>query len=387
MEVKYTIAESDTMKILNSEDYNYTFNKVNGNFARWGKLPELDPETCPFGPEIADIEISTICSGGNNGPCTFCYKNNSPVGAYMDLETFKIVFDKLPKSLTQIAFGIGDIDANPDMWEIFRHCRKNGIIPNVTINGSWMTPDYYDQLVSLCGAVAVSRYDKDICYNAVEELTSRGMKQVNIHSLLAAESYDDCLKLIDDAREDERLKDLNAIVFLALKPKGRAVAGITPFKDIQKYSYLVHHAMTNGVRIGFDSCSAPTFLKAVENHPDYEYFMTMVDPCESMLFSIYINVKGLVYPCSFLEPNRGLREDIYETADFHDAINMLGVKDFLAEVWYHPEVKRWRQNLLDTAKREDALVPDCRQCPKYNIYPEQEEKEWAQNENKIWVCK
>ena len=78
--------------------YNYFFNKKNGYFMRWGKQKEDNPDFAPF-PEIADMEISTICHGIPNEkgiltPCPFCYKGNTSIGKNMTLEEFKVVFDK-----------------------------------------------------------------------------------------------------------------------------------------------------------------------------------------------------------------------------------------------------------------------------------------------------
>jgi len=130
---------------------------------------------------------------------------------------------KIP-TLTQIAFGIGDIGSNPDFFKIMEYCRNNGytyVIPNVTINGHKLTDEYADKLAEICGAVSVSMYDpKDICYDAVKKLTDRGMKQINIHRLVAEETFNSCLEVMLDSLEDERLKALNAIVFLSLKPIG-----------------------------------------------------------------------------------------------------------------------------------------------------------------------
>ena len=93
-----------TKKIFRSEHYNYNFDKETGFFARWGKTLEDDPEFCPYGPEILDIEVSTVCHQG----CSFCYKSNTSKGLNMSLETFKKIFNLMPRTLTQIAFGIGD---------------------------------------------------------------------------------------------------------------------------------------------------------------------------------------------------------------------------------------------------------------------------------------
>ena len=96
------------IKSFRSPGYNFAFDTRNGKFLRWGESPEDDPQFSPFGPEIADIEISTICSQG----CKWCYKSNTRTGKNMSLETFKQVFEVLPKeTLTQIAFGVGDLQS------------------------------------------------------------------------------------------------------------------------------------------------------------------------------------------------------------------------------------------------------------------------------------
>jgi MoaA/NifB/PqqE/SkfB family radical SAM enzyme len=350
--------EIDTYKEFLSKNYNYVFNKKTGFHARWGKTKDDNPDYSPFGPEIADIEISTVCSGIDNKPCRFCYKSNTNTGQDMSFETFRQVFHNLPHTLTQIAFGIGNIDANPDLWRIFEYCRNNDhneVIPNVTINGARLTPEILDKLASTCGAVAVSRYNPpDHCYNAIKELTDRGMKQVNIHMLLSSETYEDCWQVIRDAKEDPRLEGLNAIVFLALKPKGRG-RSMTPLRDTEKYKKLIEFALENEVNFGFDSCSAPLFLTAVKDSPNYDRYLELAEPCESYLFSIYIDVNGITYPCSFMEDEVG-------------GIDMTQPNMALKDYWLSKSTKNWRKELLDTAKSDTCLVKGCRQCPRYDIY-------------------
>src|SRR3990167_8201583 len=87
-----------------SEHYNWNFNMKTGFFARWGKTLRDDPEIAPS-PEILDCEISTKC----NGKCAFCYKSNTSNGDNMSFDMFKVIFDKIPQNLTQIAFGIGSL--------------------------------------------------------------------------------------------------------------------------------------------------------------------------------------------------------------------------------------------------------------------------------------
>jgi len=333
------IKENVDHKLLRSTYYNYNFNKETGFFARYGEKASDDPEWSPFGPEIADIEISTICNQG----CEFCYKSNTAVGKNMNLETFIKVFDKLPKCLTQIAFGIGTIDANPDMVKIFEYCREHDIVPNVTINGFYMNDGIRDDLARLCGAVAISLYDYNVCYNEIYNLGERGMKQLNIHAMLSEETYDRCMQVLKDAKTDNRLKKfLNAIVFLWLKPKGRGERLHQVSRE--KYEALVHYALVNSIKIGFDSCSASNFLKC----PGTEQFKEFVEPCESTLFSVYVNVLGVAYPCSF-------SEGVCKGVSVID-------NDFINGVWMSDAFISFR-NKVTGNKDENG----CRMCPLYEL--------------------
>lgn len=335
------VKETDTAKILASKNYKYMFNKRTGLFHRWGKTQADDGDLNLGLPEIADIEISTSCTE----LCNFCYKSNVTTGEYMSLETFKKIFDNLPPTVTQIAFGIGDIDSNPNMWDIFDYTREHGVIPNLTIRGSSISEEVSDLLVKKCGAVAVSVYIHDTTYETVEKLTSRGMKQVNIHCMIANETFDRSMMVIEDYHNDKRLKDLNAIVFLSLKPKGRGKMRYTRMTDNQ-FNALVTFALSRDVPIGFDSCTAERFLAETKNHPRHKEFKQYVEPCEAGVYSSYINVKGDYYPCSFLEGVGEWEEGI-------DAKE----SDFIKNVWNHPKTINARK-----------LTIDCRSCNKACAY-------------------
>lgn len=339
------VIDNADFKAVRSENYNYDFRKSDGFFKRWGRTEADDPQLAPAA-EIMDLEISTGC----HQMCSFCYKGNSPRGENMSFETFKTIFDKLcwPGTtipfITQVAFGITDIDANESMWQMFAYCRERGVIPNVTINGSRMTPEYFDLLVKYCGAVAVSHYDDDRCFNAVKELTDRGLKQVNIHQLLAVETLDQCHAVIESKANDPRLERLKAIVFLTLKPKGErnTYHNISSRSD---YVNLVKHAIERKVNFGFDSCFAPIFADIAKDlyaEPELSQVLQACEPCESSLFSIYCDVRGDFVPCSFCPDQAGI-----------EPISMLTAENFFKDVWQHPKTVEFRKKLLT----------GCRNCP------------------------
>lgn len=284
-----------------------------------------------------------------------CYKANTPQGRNMSLDTFKTIIDKLPNTLTQIAFGAdANLESNPDLWEMMKYARKKGFVPNITC--AQITEATADKLAKYCGAVAVSRYDDaDACYDSVYKLTSRGMKQVNIHLMISQETYDNAMRTLIDCKLDRRLRGLNAVVFLSLKRKGRGT-GHTPLTQ-EQFDSLVNTALKNDVRIGFDSCSSLKVLYAFSKKPEFRYIQNSVIPCESTLESSYINVDGEFFPCSFMEGAEG----------WEKGIDVVNCEDFVKDVWDNPRTEEFRNLLLTSSVSVEGCSSPCRVCPQYEI--------------------
>ena len=162
------IFDNRKYKVCKSSDYNFVFNKETGFFVRWGKNQKDDPQYGPS-PEILDLEISA--GGDCLGKCPFCYKCNGEDGDpthNMTFEEFKTIFDKLPPTLTQIAFGIMNITTNPDFFRMMEYAREHGVIPNYTCHGLDTTPKIAKKTVALCGAVAVSLVKKKKTFETIK---------------------------------------------------------------------------------------------------------------------------------------------------------------------------------------------------------------------------
>ncbi len=338
------LIENKKYKICKSKDYNYIFNKETGFFARWGKTFKNDPEIAPS-PEILDLEISA--GGQCKSGCKFCYKNNGGnKSTYnMTFEEFKIIFHKVHNNgfLTQIAFGILDIGTNPDFFKMMKYCREHGVVPNYTCHGLDMTPKYAKKTAELCGAVAVSLVNKEKTYNTIKTLTDLGMNQINIHYVLATESYDNTFNIIDDIVSDPRLEKFNAIVFLQYKHKNKK----SPYHsmlDIEKYRKLINYCEEKKVNYGFDSCSCNNYIESIQDKENKKELEIQVDPCESFLQSFYINHKGIGYPCSFVE---GIEK----------GIDILNCDNFVKDVWNNEISNKWRKKLLE----------NNRNCPVYDL--------------------
>ena len=348
--------ETETMKMIRSETYNYNFNKKTGFFARWGRTEDDDPPYAP-GPEIIDIEISKgRCLVG----CKFCYKANTSNAShsdYMTLEQFKTILDKIPKTLTQIAFGITDINSNPDFFPIMEYARSQGVAPNYTCNGWQVTPEVARRTAETCGAVAVSIYHKDNSYNAIKAFTDAGMTQVNIHFMLSEETYQKALDLVRDVATDPRLAKLRAIVFLAYKPKGTNAGEYHTVKSLEQYQQLIDLCEELDVGYGMDSCSAPMYIKAIQKKTNRIELSTYVESCESSLFSGYINVHGRFFHCSFTEGHKMWGE----------GLDVLNCEDFTKDVWNSPLVSKFRHLSVGSLKKNPHQ--DCGDCRSCLIFP------------------
>jgi len=345
----FVVEDNSAIKRVVSTSYNYTFNKDTGTFVRWGKTLADDPQFSPVGPEILDIEISV---DGCPNSCRFCYKSNTPKPATnMSFNTFKSIIDMMPKTLTQVAFGITGIQTNPDFIRMMEYCRKIGVIPNFTLTGIDLTDELAQQCADLVGAVAVSAYetDKNVCYDTVSKFIDLGITQTNIHLLVSEENKEFVQEVLDDRVNDPRLQKLNAIVFLGVKPKGRATSGYSPL-SVEGYRKLVRFCLENEFVFGFDSCSAPKFEIVIRDDPKLSpkqkvKLLQSVESCESDAFSGYINVYGEWWHCSFTENEKGFAP-----------VRVLDAKDFLKDIWNDPEVNSFRTRLLDSA------IDGCRQC-------------------------
>lgn len=331
-------------KLYRSEALNWSFNKYSGAMMVWGKTLADNPDMSPV-PLIADIEVTTICHQG----CSWCYKGNTPAGSNMTPELFKEIIDKMPPELTQVAIGADfSATANPNLIEMMMYCRAKDIVPNITVGDLVSSPEARDvgqQLARLCGAVAVSRYaDRNVCYDTVKYLTDLGLKQVNIHALLSQETLGRVLETLEDVKTDPRLKGLKAVVILMLKRKGRGEK-LTPVST-DDFNQLVLHSMRSNLSLGFDSCAAHRVMRAVRGTEFEKVVETCAEPCESTLFSIYIDTNGFAYPCSFTPETPGWEEGVH-----------VGSFTSIAELWKHPRFEKFRQKLLAGG----------RNCPLYEV--------------------
>lgn len=298
-----------------------------------------------------------------------CYKSNQPNGSYMSFDTFKVIFDKMnqPKTMTQIAFGVdAECKTNPDVWKIMDYCIENNVMPNVTVAD--IDQETAENIVKRCGACAVSCYErnKNCCYDSIKLLTDEAKRQgrdsfkVNMHLLVSHETEKFVFEVLDDRLNDDRLKNMGAIVLLSLKQKGRGKAFSK--MDDEVYRKVIFFLQDNHISYGSDSCGANRLIESLKSYYDgkengdvlYKRVLGCIEECEVFKFSCYVNVDGIFFPCSFMEGEDNWKDGIDLKNDKY--------KNFTTQVWNHPRVLEWRQQAM--------MCRDCNgkcKCPHYEI--------------------
>jgi MoaA/NifB/PqqE/SkfB family radical SAM enzyme len=113
-------------------------------------------------------------------------------------------------------------------------------------------------------------------------------------------------------------------------PKGRGV-GMKPMTQNDFFELADLTLSLKSVALGFDSCSTPKFELWAKDKGQEE-LLTYCDTCDSAMFSLYINVDGLAYPCSFAEGYPGIKPT-----------DVLAGNDFLCHVWESPAISDFRR--------------------------------------------
>jgi len=277
-----------------------------GTTYRWGRTIKEDSDASPW-PELADISISNKCSRG----CDFCYRCSTSDGNLMNIEQYRRVLDQLTSHSWgppfQVAIGGGEPTEHAQLTEILAETRKRGIIPNLTTNGENISTRQLQAIKEFCGAIAVSvtKIEPQKIRPLLYKLTKAGVR-TNLHFLLSKKSLPVAISILN-GDWDSVLQSSNAVIFLTHKAMGRASPDNNLcFDEDTKLFLSLTDKPSSKLRFGFDACFVPLLLKYTKIDARF------VDSCECGFFSVYIDDKMNVKPCSFSEGN----EFTFNLADY-----------------------------------------------------------------------
>lgn len=326
-------------------EYHFRADAQTGLTMRWGKTLHDDPIWAPV-PELADISISNHCSKG----CSYCYRKSAKNNEFMTLEQYKRVLDALnhPKygNVFQVALGGGEPLEHPQFVQIIEATLKREIVPNFTTNGMFLTEDVCKAIHRKIGAVALSITKvKELEREKVAMLRKYDIR-TNVHYVLSSMNIGEAIEIVS-GKHNEVFEGVNAIIFLTYKPAGRGTEDgvLKAGEEMERFVQKVNDYSNSGLKIGFDACFVPNLLYKEFKHAE------LVDVCEAGFFSVYVDHKMNVSPCSFSGGKDAYSLDEY---DFYD-------------IWEN-KFADYRGRLQNKCKHVDCTVHAvCRGCCPY--YP------------------
>lgn len=285
------------IKIVKTDKYLILFNMKNGNEILTGIGGNPDPFSLEY-PSLIDVGVMGKCL--NN--CKICYQGTNNYDSNMSLENFKMIVDQSKQHVMQFACGgKGDFNHHENFKEMIEYCRENKIIVNYTTSGNSLTNEQVT-ISKLCGAVAVSDYDKPFTYSSLNRFMDAGIK-TNIHFVLSTETFDRAMDILDgkdvwNGKFD--ILKLNAVIFLLFKPCGKSKGryDLIPSNNQIKQFIKKIREIKVSFKLGMDSCLVNK-LATLDNLTDKE--KVLLDTCEASRASMYITPDMRAVPCSFAD--------------------------------------------------------------------------------------
>lgn len=333
------------MKIRrHSTDYNFIGDTESGMTFRWGKNINENPLFAPH-PELVDISISNHCSKG----CSFCYRNSTANNSFMSLDEYIFVLDSLQHpiwgNVFQVAIGGGEPLEHPNFIEIIEHTFKRNIIPNFTTNGELIDVCLVKEISTKVGAIAISNQDIDqFNFDKVAILKKHRIK-TNIHFLLNKDTLPQAISILK-GKYNDKLNNVNAVIFLTYKPFGRASESKILSQNELFYEFISLIDNSKCIsKIGFDACFVPALMKYTRTNTTY------IDPCECAFFSVYIDENMNVKPCSF-------------TSNIDEIFSLK--KYSFSDIWDN-RFNKIRQSRVNNCTNECKMRHECRGgCPYFH---------------------
>jgi MoaA/NifB/PqqE/SkfB family radical SAM enzyme len=313
-------------KVFKNDKYEILFNTKSGLEISRGINGHDDPFVMQMA-SLLDIGVMGTCKH----KCPFCYQGHTD-RPNMPLLDFKRIIDETHYHVNQVALGgRGDPNHHENFREIVEYCRSKNVVPNYTTSGIGITNEQIE-ISKLCGAVAISDYEQDYTYKAIDSFIKAGIK-TNIHQIFSKESFDKCFNIIQGQNPDIwnfDISSLNAVIFLLFKPHGagKNLDWKPTAEQVKLFGENIYEPKSK-FKIGMDSCLVNHILQY--GNPT-RLQKASLDTCEAARMSAYITPDMKFMPCSFA----------------NELLWSVPIKESLHEIWENGEpFKTFRKTLAN----------------------------------------
>ncbi len=307
--------------------------------------PDKTIDNCLSAPEMVHLSITNKC----NQSCPFCYVRQT--GDDMNTGEIMRLIDTLSEmKVFQVAIGGGEPFLRDDLFQIAAYCRKKGIVPNITTNGSMLDNSIIEKLTGIVGQINLSVNEcigSTDCTKAISMLKHAGIR-VGVNLMVSHKN----ISLIENTISDLSALNVENIILLRPKPaKNRAwyLENKLNSSDIKMLKAALS-PYTDIIRV---DCSLVCLMQDI---PSAVLEYRSVFGCVGGIRFCTIRNNGDVYPCSFFNETDG---DCKE----YLAGNVLS-SDF-RNIWRSAEIfKKFRtmNNKISGRCKECRIRDNCKGC-------------------------
>lgn len=272
-------------------------------------------------PIEAHYAITDYCPVG----CAGCYMGSQNRRELLDqgeagLARARAICDRLAAmGVFHVALGGGESFCVPWFVALGRHCRRLGMVPNVTTSGVGLTAELAEQCAGVFGQINVSmdgigdgygltrRPDLfDTADSAIRLLREAGVR-TGINCVITRPTFDRLEEVVAYAAAH----GLVDIEFLRFKPTGRGrevydTMALTAVQGWDLFPTLKRLSRRHGVRLKLD-CSFTPFICCHRPERELLEFFAILG-CDAGNWLVGVAPDGAVSPCSFLKHDMDVSE-------------------------------------------------------------------------------
>lgn len=303
----------------------------------------------PSEPTNVQISITNKC----NFDCKMCQRFDLGVKLdHMALEDFKKILNNIGNAKYVVLTGWGEPLLHPDLYEMIRLCKDNGLNVRFTSNGNLLTSEVGEKLINAgldaitFSVDAINVADNQVGHPIMEQLDNiksfvkqikdkNAKVEVYLQSTYHKDKEQDLFDVVDFGKEI----GVNRVRFSRLDIRFHEFPRPS-FKDEKKLIKQIEEKIKDS-SIGID------FLPHVASDGLSKFVFKLTNPflhrfgkyCLRTYNDIYINVEGKATPCCGL-PKHALGDAKEKT---------------IKEIWNEPAFKNFRKNQLKVCGKCDVL--------------------------------
>ena len=206
------------------------------------KVREYEGTPRPVHPESIDLKITDYC----NLSCSFCHEQSTIQGGHADLDWAMDKLKDMPAGV-EIAIGGGNPLTHPDIAKFLIFLKKRGIIANLTVNQSHITP-FLSKISQFLDKELIKGLGVSVNSKNLDDIEQIYNNNVVFHLIVGVHSVSILMKIVQKFEHPK-------VLLLGYKQFGRGIDHYSSKVryNIKKWGWMIRKFMDKTAVMSFDN--------------------------------------------------------------------------------------------------------------------------------------